>query len=424
MRLAVFTSSYPAQTATFFERDMRALAAAGVIVDVYCVTPLDASLWRFSSADRSVPRERVHHLTLRRGLTAAAPVLARQTHPALSDASRALVSAARYGARTFASTAAVLPKAWAWSAAAGAVRYDHVLGYWGNYAGTCAWAFHRLLDQPVPFTLWLHAGDDLYQTPVFMRQKLAYADRIVTCCEFNRDYIRRRFGATVPGVGAKVHVSHHGLDLAEFRFEPEGRPPATLLAVGPLQPRKGFEYLLRAGRELARRGTALRIEIVGDGPERDALRRLALELGIDDRVRFRGWLTAAEARTAMTRATVLVHPSDGLGDGLPNVVREAMAVGTPVVASAVAGIPDALDGGCGVLVPPRDVAALAEAIAALLADPQARATIADRARRRVEDRYDLWRNGQRLAALLASTERRTDKSPWRLSPLLLRPGVA
>ena len=108
----------------------------------------------------------------------------------------------------------------------------------------------------------------------------------------------------------------------------------------------------------------------------------------------------------MARATVLVHPSDGLGDGLPNVIREAMALGTPVIASDVAGIPDALGDGCGVLVPPQNPAAIADGIATLLADEGARARIAERARRRVEERYDVWQNGAALAALLRHSRRR------------------
>jgi hypothetical protein len=110
----------------------------------------------------------------------------------------------------------------------------------------------------------------------------------------------------------------------------------------------------------------------------------------------------------MSEATVLVHPSNGLGDGLPNVVREAMAVGTPVIASEIAGIPDALSDGCGVLVPPRDAEALATAIADVLNNAPHRLEMARRSRARVEERYDLWRNGSRLASLLNATRRRTD----------------
>ena len=77
-----------------------------------------------------------------------------------------------------------------------------------------------------------------------------------------------------------------------------------------------------------------------------------------------------------------------------------MALGTPVIASRVAGIPEALDGGCGVLVPPRDVPALADAIATLLGDAGLRRALADRARRRTEQQFDMTPNGARLAELL------------------------
>jgi glycosyltransferase involved in cell wall biosynthesis len=202
-----------------------------------------------------------------------------------------------------------------------------------------------------------------------------------------------------------VHVCHHGLDLADFAYRPEGRPARHVIAVGRLAEHKGFDDLLSAIHLLSSRGWDLTVELVGDGPERHALEALAARLHLSARVQFRGWLPFQGARDAMARATVLVHPSDGLGDGLPNVIREAMALGTPVIASDVAGIPDALGDGCGVLVPPENPAALADGIATLLADDGARARIAASARRRVEERYDVWRNGASLAELLRQSRR-------------------
>ncbi len=123
----------------------------------------------------------------------------------------------------------------------------------------------------------------------------------------------------------------------------------------------------------------------------------------------------------MGEATVLVHPSDGLGDGLPNVLREAMALGTPVIASRIAGIPEALDyGRCGILVPPRDVGALADAIATLLGNAALRRTFAERARRRTEQQFDMWRNGARLAELLSATAPSPRAVPARAAPALSR----
>jgi glycosyltransferase involved in cell wall biosynthesis len=404
MRLAVFTSKYPARIATFFERDMRALLETGIEIDVFAISPLEASAWQHALellSPAQLPRERVHHLTIGSALRRAVPVLQRRSRTAIADAWATLRSAVRHGPMRFAKTAYALPKAWAWAAQAAnsGVRYDHVLGYWGNYAGTCAYAFHRLAAPRAPFSLWLHAGTDLYRAPVFMEEKLRYADNVITCCEFNQEYILKQF-AGIPRLGKKLHVSHHGLNLAEFPHRLEGRDSNRLLGVGALSKRKGFDYLIRAAHLLIARGTDVTVEIIGDGDERAELERLAADLGIAQRVEFRGWQPFTGVREAMQRATILVHPSDGLGDGLPNVLREAMALGAPVVASQVAGIPDALRDGCGVLVPPKDAGALAAALDQLLMNPDQRRAIAQRARRRVDQHYDMWKNGARLAAIL------------------------
>lgn len=414
MRLAVFTSEYPTRVATFFERDMRGLLQAGIELEVFAIYPLDASQWQYTldtlSGER-VLRDRVHHLGLPETLRHARPTLRRHGATCLRDAAAVLPAAARFGPVPLVKTAYVLPKAWAW-AAEHAGRFDHVLAYWGNYAGTCAYAFHRLLGRPIPFSIWVHAGTDLYKRPAFLRQKLRHADNVLTCCEFNREYMRRHFADLFSAIEPKIHVCHHGLNLSDFPFRPDGRLQRRVIAVGRLATAKGFDYLLRAAQQLAARGMDLTVELVGDGPELGRLRALASGLGIAERAVFRGWVPFPKARRAMSEAAVLVHPSAGLGDGLPNVVREAMALGTPVVASCIAGIPEALRDGCGILVPPQDVAALANAIEALLENPTARRSIAHQARRRVEERYDMWQNGVRLAEILCATRRGAGSAAW------------
>jgi glycosyltransferase involved in cell wall biosynthesis len=244
----------------------------------------------------------------------------------------------------------------------------------------------------------------LYRHQVYLREKLTAADGIVTCCEFNRTYMIDRYGAEVPELAARIHVCYHGLDLAHFRYQPDGRPPARIVAVGRLAKHKGFDYLLRAIRLLRDRGRAVELVLVGDGGEQKNLSALATELGIADAVRFAGWLKFTDVQKAMSDATMLVHPSPGLGDGLPNVLREAMALGTPVIASRVAGIPEALDDGrCGLLVPPGDVGALADAVTRLLDDAELRQSLARRGRERTEEKFDMWRNGARLADRLRRT---------------------
>ncbi|MBA4156706.1 MAG: glycosyltransferase [Gemmatimonadetes bacterium] len=409
MRLAVFTNKYPARVATFFERDMRGLLEAGVEVEIFTIYPLDADCWPYALdllSEDVLPRDRVHHLSIPAALAEAARLPAYRIARAAGDAAVITAAAARYGPETLAKSAYVLPKAWAW-AHRHTDRFDHVLGYWGNYAGTCAYAFHRLLGREIPFSLWLHAGVDLYRTPVFMRQKLRYADSIITCCGFNKKFLRKEFGDLGPEMLDKVRVCYHGLNLADFPFAPEGRPARRVIAVGRLVPQKGFDYLLQAARLLRDRGQTVEVEFVGDGEDRQALEAMAARLGIAEQVTFRGWLPFSGVRDAMSAATVLVHSSGGLGDGLPNVLREAMALGTPVIASDVAGIPEALDRGrCGVLVPPRDIEALAGAIATVLDDRELRHRLAHFGRAHTERWFDLWRNGAWLAEHLRGVSRR------------------
>jgi glycosyltransferase involved in cell wall biosynthesis len=321
----------------------------------------------------------------------------------LRDAAAIATSAGRYGIEPLAKSAYAVVKAWAWSRRS-LNHYDHILAYWGNYAATCAYVYHRLTAPRVPFSIFLHAGMDLYRNPLYMRRKLLYADNIITCSEFNIAFLRDRFPDIFQVIQNKIYVHHHGLDFEEFPYEPDNRPSRRVVAVGRLDRAKGFDYLLRATQELKCRGLDIEVEFVGDGQQASALRALAGELRVTDRVRFRGWLPFDEVREAMRQATILVHPSPELGDGVPNVIKEAMAVGTPVIASDVAGIPEVLgNGSCGVLVPPKDATGLADAMEALLANEALRQKFAAAAREHAEQEYDLWRNGKHLADRLCST---------------------
>jgi glycosyltransferase involved in cell wall biosynthesis len=154
------------------------------------------------------------------------------------------------------------------------------------------------------------------------------------------------------------------------------------------------------------RGTDVELELIGDGSEKASLKALADRLKIK-KITFRGWLHFDEVQVAMKSATVLCHPSPDIGDAVPTVIKEAMALGTPVIGTAVAGIPELLDQGrCGILVPPKDVKALANAIESMLADEDRRQKYSNAARKWSEQKFDLWRNGRRLADILATTVRK------------------
>ncbi len=408
MRLAVFTSQFPSRVSTFFARDMRALLDAGIDMDIYPIYPLDPGLWPYVPAILSsdvLPRSKVHHVNLTKAFEVASQTRAHSVPRWLRDLLAVGWSAAGFGIGPVAKSAYAGLKGWLW-ANDGRVTYDHVLAYWGNYAATSAYHFHRLGNSTVPFSMFLHAGADLYRNQVYLRQKLLYADNIIVVCEFNRGFLRGLYGSVFPAIAKKIHVYHPGVDLSHYSYVPEGRSRRRVVAVGTFDRVKGFDDLIRAVHLLGRRGREVELDLIGDGKEAKALRRLARRLRISDLVRFRGWRGVEEVRLAIREAAILAHPSTGLGDAVPTVVKESMALGTPVVASGIAGIPELLDyGGCGVLVPPRNVEALANALERLLGDDDLRRQYADAARRFAERKFDLWRNGSWLAELLCSTRR-------------------
>ena len=163
---------------------------------------------------------------------------------------------------------------------------------------------------------------------------------------------------------------------------PAGR--TVLGAVGRLSAEKGFDLLIRATAHLLGRGADLELWIVGAGDERDPLARLAAELGVADRVRLFGF----RSDTIDLYQAMDVFVLSSLREGLPNVLLEAMALGVPIVATRIAGIPRLVeDGENGILVDPGDFLELSGAIDRLLNDRMLRARIATAGRRTVEKSY-------------------------------------
>jgi glycosyltransferase involved in cell wall biosynthesis len=174
-----------------------------------------------------------------------------------------------------------------------------------------------------------------------------------------------------------------------------------VLALGRLVEKKGFRYLLEA----AARVPGLHVALAGEGDLDQELRRQAKEAGAS--VTFTGFLDRDGVARALAAADVVAVPSvtDRAGnvDGLPNTLLEALGAGRAVVASRVAGIPEVVeDGVTGLLVPPEDPPALAEALRRLAADPDLRRTLGERARQTAGLRYSWAAAAQRFEECYAA----------------------
>jgi colanic acid/amylovoran biosynthesis glycosyltransferase len=216
----------------------------------------------------------------------------------------------------------------------------------------------------------------------------------------------------IVGMGAppeKVVVHRTGIDLRRWDFRPrrfDGSGPMRLVTVARLVEKKGVEYVLHAVRGLVDRGIDVTYEVIGDGPRRSRLEDVCRELGIADRVQLAGWKTQQGVRDALDKAHVLVAASVTAGnqdeEGIPNVLKEAMAVGLPVVATRHSGIPELVeDGASGFLVPERDTAALVDRVHHLSANPDQWPVLGVNGRAKVEREYDIERLNDRLVDLFA-----------------------
>lgn len=186
------------------------------------------------------------------------------------------------------------------------------------------------------------------------------------------------------GIAAqKVRVIHSGLELAAFPFKPE-RNSRKIGLVSRLTSEKQIDVFIRAIPLIARHHPDYRFVIAGDGPERNRLEALAESCAVRGITDFVGWQTDVQA--VLDELEIFAFTSSG--EGLPWSILEAMAAGCPVVASAVGGIPEAIENGkTGLLVNSDTAEDFSESLIWLINNPEKRISIARQARKKVENTF-------------------------------------
>lgn len=232
------------------------------------------------------------------------------------------------------------------------------------------------------------------------------------------DAVRLHWGVAFPRFTKAMRVVHNGVDVGFFR------PPDQTLAGSAdsdkpfvfgiacrLAPMKGLSYLLEALGRLRESGSpSLRLDIGGEGSERERLETQARQLGLEGWVRFLGPISPDAMPTFYQSLDALVLPSVS-DEGLPLVVLEAMACGLPVVATDVGGTREAVRSGVdGWVVPPRDPEALASALlAALQMPPQDYRIRSQEARARVCESFSLQAQAANVLAVYGETPLRSEQ---------------
>jgi colanic acid/amylovoran biosynthesis glycosyltransferase len=270
---------------------------------------------------------------------------------------------------------------------------EHLHAHFATAATTVARMAAHLTGITYSFTA--HAKD-IFHVDVDrddLRRKLADASHVITVSDYNVAHLR----AIAPESAARIRRIYNGLGLEAFDYDEPAERARAILAVGRLVEKKGFDTLVDACALLRDRGSTFECGIVGAGELEPQLRaRIALHR-LEGIVTMAGALPQEDVKCELTSAAVLAVPciigADGNRDGLPTVLIEAMALGTPCVSTDVTGIPEIVrDGETGIIVPQRDPVALADALARLLDDADLRVRLARNARQLVVREFDVHRN--------------------------------
>lgn len=400
MRIAYLTSQYPATSHTFIRREVSALRALGVDLATFSVrAPAPSEL----KSERDEAEAAATYTLLGQPLSAF-----------LAAHAGALLRGPLRYARTFA--LALRHRAPGGKAALLAIAHfgeaillarelrrrgiEHLHNHFANSGATVGLLASRHADVRWSFTIHGISEFD-YPAGLLLADKISQADFVACVSYFGRAQAYRLVDSSQ---WPKLSVVRCGLDLGELPApEAHDGDRPRLIFVGRLSAEKGIAGLLEA---LSLVPSELRpsLIIVGDGPLRAELDAAVLRLDLSQFVTFLGRLPEAETLAAIARSDVLVLPS--FMEGLPIVLMEAMALGKPVIATRVAGIPELVaDGETGLLFTPSDWNELADRIALLVRDPDLRARLSAAGPARIASEFDVNRSAEQLRDLFRQAAR-------------------
>jgi colanic acid/amylovoran biosynthesis glycosyltransferase len=305
--------------------------------------------------------------------------------------------------------AAVFPKALAVAGLARKTRTEHVHAYWLSAPATVAYVVSRLLSIPwsatghrydlVDFNMRAigNAKPGFFQSSRFVR----------TISEAGARHVRAALGERYAG---RVAVVHLGVRLRQPATSNRDAERLRLICAASLRPVKDHATLFHALKIARDSGTQVNCTLAGDGPEREALRALAVELHISDLVVFDGALPHAVLLSRLEAgdydAAILTSVDRGLRlcEGIPVSLIEAMARSLPCIATASGAVTELVNARNGITCPPGDAGAIADAITTMARDRAKRERLGRGARAMIESRFDVRATAARLAAFIGPSQ--------------------
>jgi glycosyltransferase involved in cell wall biosynthesis len=273
----------------------------------------------------------------------------------------------------------------------------HLHVHFATPAATVALFLARIA--PVTFSITVHGPDEFYDVPgYYLAQKVAAASFVVCISFFAESQLMK---ITPSKEWSKFDISRLGVDCTHFLPRASVAQSGTfeVLCVGRLVSTKGQRILIQAiGQLIQSESRALKLRLVGDGPDRADLELLVRVLRLEEHIRFEG--SVNQDRIQQFYGTSDVFALASFAEGIPVVLMEAMAMEIPCIATCINGIPELIrDGVDGLLVAPADVEGMAAGIARLMDDPALRQTLGKAGRQRVQTAYNAEGSADRLASI-------------------------
>jgi colanic acid/amylovoran biosynthesis glycosyltransferase len=296
-------------------------------------------------------------------------------------------------------------------------KISHVHSPWADQFAFIALIASRLLR--VSFSVQARASADLYRHrhSYALREKFETAEFIITNTQYNESFLKSFLS---PRDWWKIYIIYNGIRLEHFKPKEKQKKlskETRLLTVATLGETKGFIYLLKSCKALKERGFIFKCEIIG-GTHEPLYTNYCLELkklrgrfGLERCVSFLGAQPFNKVLEEYKNTDIFILPCvvarDGSRDVTPNVLIEAMAMKIPVISTNITGIPELVqDGISGILVPPKNERALTEAIIRLINDDTLRRYLGEKAREKVEERFDINKNILKYIDLFQGTKQK------------------
>jgi colanic acid/amylovoran biosynthesis glycosyltransferase len=385
MRIAYLVSQYPAASHTFIRREIHALRARGASIDTFSIREPSPNE-RVSAADRAEFDATFYVLPFNVPRLFASHTSALATKPLKYLQTLGLAVKHRVpGVKAFVWSLAHFAEAIVIARELDKRKIEHVHNHFANSGANVGFLATRFLG--LPWSMTLHGISETdYPSGNLLPAKLEAANFAVCISHYTKSQAMR---VVSPKHWPKFLLVHCGLDLSVLPARSTAsRARLRVMCVGRLSPEKGHYGLLEGFAAARARGHDAELVIVGDGPDHVGLEKRIAELGLESSVTLRGRLAEPDTLAEIAGSDMLVLAS--FMEGLPVVLMEAMALGLPVIAPRVAGVPELVEDGVhGLLFAPSAWLELAECLHKLLSDAGLRARLSQSNRAKIEAEFEI-----------------------------------